>query len=299
MVKIRSFIFQSVMLLLVIVADCKSQSVVVGSSSNKTIQKTLYASAVKDSFYIYVRLPKGYDAKSKERYPVVYLLDANFLYNMVVATTNKYAEVGLLPPLILVGIGYKNMELMDSLRDRDYTFPPGLPTDSMPQSGGGKAFSSFIENQLVPYIDKEYNTETNNRTIMGHSFGGYFVAYTLLQSLQQKQAVFHNYVAASPSLEYHKGYLTQEFSKIIDTKITDTMYFYTTYGGLEGIEENRLKNTENNEPDQFGVYSQQLQQIKPTQLIVKSDIYSNFYHMDTAVPSCIKGLQWIFNTIQK
>jgi len=39
--------------------------------------------------------------------------------------------------LILVGIGYKNFVQMDSLRDRDHTFPAAMPKYQMKTTGGG------------------------------------------------------------------------------------------------------------------------------------------------------------------
>ena len=105
---------------------------------------------------------------------------------------------------------------MDSLRQRDYTFPEALAADSFPLSGGAEKFLSFIVKELIPYIDKTYRTDTSSRTIMGHSLGGYFSLFTLLTELKENSTYFGTYVAASPSLDYHNQYLLKQFQNGLD-----------------------------------------------------------------------------------
>src|SRR4051794_19944433 len=71
---------------------------------------SIFSKAVQDSFVISVQLPDDYYKKPKAKYPTVYLLDANFLFPMLAATVKQYEKGGLLPPLILIGIGYKSFK---------------------------------------------------------------------------------------------------------------------------------------------------------------------------------------------
>jgi uncharacterized protein len=142
------------------------------NSLNKAF--TVYSSAVNDSFYISVQLPEDYYTNPTAKYPTAYILDANFHFPMVASMVKQYENGGLLRPIILVGIGYKSFELMDSLRVRDYMYPAALPSDELNAAGGGKNFDDFLTNQLVPYVDANYNTLKSNRSLLGHSFGGYF-----------------------------------------------------------------------------------------------------------------------------
>ena len=165
----------------------------------------------KEPFSIFVRLPKDYSKNKKEAYPVIYQLDGNAFFDPVASSIDhllKKKKIQQDP--ILVGIGYENAYLMDSLRARDYTFPASPPPDSFGISGEGANFYNFIKTKVIPRIDSTYRTEKTNRTIMGHSLGGYFVLYSLLRHTTD-QSVFNNYIAASPSLSYHDGYLNKQF----------------------------------------------------------------------------------------
>ena len=62
----------------------------------------LYSKTVADSFFISVNLPNDYNPQQKEKYPVVYLLDANLYFDILATTINKYSEVGLAPPLTVI-----------------------------------------------------------------------------------------------------------------------------------------------------------------------------------------------------
>jgi predicted alpha/beta superfamily hydrolase len=146
------------------------------SEETESIPSTqLYAQFVKDTFSLFIRVPKNYNKKDKQTHPVIYLLDANAYFDIV---SNYLKENKFSTDPILVGIGYKDFIQNDSLRQRDYTYPTALPNDSFVISGGGEKFLSFVEKELIPFIDKRYHTDTSNRTIMGHSLGGFFTLFT-------------------------------------------------------------------------------------------------------------------------
>lgn len=252
----------------------------------------LYSKNVLDSFSIFVNLPNDYNPQQKEKYPVVYLLDANLYFDILATTINKYSEVGLAPSVILVGIGYKDFPAMDSLRNRDDTYPTAIPEYEMTVSGGADKFLSFINNELIPQIDKEYKTDTSKRVLMGHSLGGYFTVYTILQDLLGKSNSFNSYIAASPSIHYNKYYLLSQLKEIVTQKNRHKkINTYITFGGQEDAESKtdssimKLNDLTNQLSNLFSVKQSDY-------IIYKSGILSNLDHMDTQMPTFIKGLQW-------
>ncbi len=62
-------------------------------------------------------------------------------------------------------------------------------------SGGGDKFLDFVEDELIPYIEKTYPA-SSYRTFVGHSFGG----LSVINALISKPHLFNNYVAIDPSL---------------------------------------------------------------------------------------------------
>ena len=259
----------------------------------------IYSKNVSDTFTISVNLPNDYKEQQPEKYPVVYLLDANLYFDIIAAILNKYSDVGLAPSVILVGIGHKDFPTMDSLRNRDDTYPTAIPEYEMSISGGADKFLSFIINELSPKIDKEYNVDTSKRVLMGHSLGGYFTAYAFLQYLTGKTGVFNSYIAASPSIHYNKYWLLNQLKEVPFTKMNEKKTnFYITYGGLEDAESQ-------SDPSviRLADLTKQLStllSIKQSGFVnFKTDIFSNLDHMDTQLPTFIKGLQWTLNQENK
>ncbi len=264
--------------LILLVTACGSPGTVpkqqTGNLTENKIQ--LYSKHVRDSFTINVNLPPDYKLDSSKRFPVVYLLDANLYFDIMATVLNKYVTVGLVPPVILVGIGYKDFSTMDSLRNRDDTYPVAIPDYEMPVSGGADQFLSFINEELAPVLDRKFRTDTLQQTLMGHSLGGYFTCYALLQRLSGKTTRFRNYIAASPSLHYNNYFLLNELKKKSSLS-TDSLKVYITYGGLE---------------QQDSLYHQLSSLFSSGSIKKKTDIYSALDHMDTQLPTFVKGLQW-------
>lgn len=247
----------------------------------------LYSAAVADSFYISVSLPDEYYTSPKHSYPVAYLLDANLYFDIMATTIRSYSGVGLAPDVILVGIGYKDFPAMDSLRNRDYTYPVAIPEYEMSTSGGADKFLSFINKDLVPFINHNYHPDTTKRVLMGHSLGGYFTMYAMLQQLKGAGNSFTHYIAASPSFHYNNYYLLNELAKLnYANPSPQKVSSYITFGGLE--EPANTDSTSMKLPDLIKQLSTSL---SSGQVNFKADIYSNLDHMDTQLPTFIKGLQ--------
>lgn len=249
-----------------------------------------YSKMVNDSFSIFVSVPVGYDTGGKNKYPVVYLLDANLYFDIMATTIRKYTEVGLLAPVILVGIGYKDLAIMDSLRTRDYTYPLAIPEYEMSVSGQADKFFSFIKDELLPHIDTRYSVDTTNRILLGHSLGGYFIMYAVQQSLLDKHSIFSGYIAASPSTHYNHNYLLTQLEKL-GADIQDKTKLYVTFGGLEDAEEDEGDTTMLKTNQILSALSTSLE----NKINYKGETFSNLGHMDTPFPTFVKGLQWTMN----
>jgi predicted alpha/beta superfamily hydrolase len=249
---------------------------------------TQYSESVKDTFYIDVQLPNQYFEKPDKKYPTLIFVDGNFYFPMMAPIISQYEFTGLLDPAIVVAIGYKSFPMMDSLRIRDYMFPKALPSDEIKTDGGGQKFYYFITKELLPKIDKEYRTEPTNRSLLGHSFGGYFVLYGLMNQLQNKTHDFKTFISASPTLWYNKFYLNQ-LPDLLD-KNEEPLGIFVTVGG--------------NEDSTWSVkpvkdFATEIQKRKIKGLDFKSRIYNHLDHMDVAVLSFTKGLQELEATKSK
>jgi hypothetical protein len=116
-------------------------------------------------------------------YPVMYLLDGNNV--MAQLHDDWLSELQAGAPPLLVMIGYEIDGTYDAQqRTRDYT------------GATAKAFLDLIQSQIKPEIGAHYAIDPQQQTLWGHSFGGLFVLYALLQ----EPDAFRTWIAASASL---------------------------------------------------------------------------------------------------
>lgn len=134
----------------------------------------IHSSIIGEDYTLYVLKTGGYDTSTK-RLPVLYMTDGD--WNMTVAM-NCFSmlrqDYTTHEPLV-VGIGYGTNE-NKRFRDLD------------PATGGPK-FLSFIEKEVMPFVDKQYRTN-DERAIYGYSMGGMFTTHILFHRADLFQKIF-------------------------------------------------------------------------------------------------------------
>jgi predicted alpha/beta superfamily hydrolase/peptidoglycan/xylan/chitin deacetylase (PgdA/CDA1 family) len=148
-----------------------------------------------------ISVPHGYDDPGK-RFPVVVTLDADYSFLIARNITDHLSERNHLEEVIVVGVAYGGPLRYRLNRTRDYTptYVPdgGYGPEYQAVSGGGPEFLEAIEQEILPFVDRHYRTLPRDRTLVGHSFGGLFAAWTMLTHPD----IFDNYVIVSPSIWY-------------------------------------------------------------------------------------------------
>lgn len=201
-------------------------------------------------YQISVALPFHYHERAEKNYPVLYVLDANLYFGMVVemvrAMNVRVPFCNELPDAIIVGIGYPvNGTLAQShaqvmhLRMRDFlplrdegaeTFIQEMfPISNRVASGGAEQFLQFIAQELTPLLESEYRVDARDRTLLGHSWGGLFALYALFQQSQ----LFQRYVVVSPDLPFGNGMLLDDEKQFANTHSNLAVRLYVAYGDAE------------------------------------------------------------------
>jgi predicted alpha/beta superfamily hydrolase len=132
-------------------------------------------------YRLFVSLPASYEL-SEQSYPTLYVLDGNGLFSMVRQIIEMVAipSPRKVPELIIVGIGYPVSTYMDTLqlRGRDLTYEQFTPEpdNAYPwgETGGGMTFLKVLNEEILPFIDRKYRTNTQDRGLIGWSLGGGF-----------------------------------------------------------------------------------------------------------------------------
>jgi predicted alpha/beta superfamily hydrolase len=136
---------------------------------------------------------------------VLYVTDANGMFASAVDIIRLMQLSNHLPPILVVGIGYRMGALEETVgvRTRDFTpTPDPLIAQIAPvatEMGGADRFLSFIRDELQPWVRRRYRVDSNDSAYFGHSLGGLFGTYVLLTD----PAMFRRYGIGSPSLWWH------------------------------------------------------------------------------------------------
>lgn len=134
---------------------------------------------------IKIQLPRNYEKNTDKRYPVVLVLDGDYLFEPVAGMADYYAYWEEAPEMIVVGIKQDGIRTEDTYYSEQNFLPEGK----------GAKFFEFIGMELLAQIDQKYRT-ANFRIIVGHDFTSNFINYYLLKP----NPIFKGYINLSPDL---------------------------------------------------------------------------------------------------
>jgi len=175
---------------------------------------TINSKILDEERVISVCLPEKY-GKDKGRYPVLYLLDGKTHFQHGVGAVNYLAKGGVVPEMIVVSI--HNV-------DRNRDFSP-VHVDRIPTSGGAEKFLGFLSEELTKHINKKYRT-SGFSVLAGHSFGGLFTIYTMLND----PTLFDAYISISPFLQYADEQIISEAEQLLQSDYKSPGSLYMTIG---------------------------------------------------------------------
>lgn len=186
-----------------ILAFLKTFSLIAQQQKPFVIGETVqfHSSVLSEDRNLNIYLPRGYHPDSVQTYPVIYLLDGSadedFIHIAGLVQFLSFSWINSIPETIVVGV--VNVD-----RKRDFTFPTTVEQDQLdyPTTGSSGKFIQFLDQELMPYIEKNYKVNSQ-KTIIGQSLGGLLVSEILFENPN----LFDNYFIISPSLWWDNGSL--------------------------------------------------------------------------------------------
>jgi len=157
-----------------------------------------------------IKLPENYDADSDLKYPVILVFDGDYLFEPVVGQVNFQTYFDKMPEAIVVGLVQGKERFYDSYHDE----VTGLPIEF------GAQFYEFITTELMPYVDRNYNT-SKFKVVVGHDLMANFMNSFLLKD----DPLFKAYINLSPDF---KGQMSDNVSNRLKWLKDDVFYYMVT-----------------------------------------------------------------------
>lgn len=184
---------------------------VIQLSGSQVLYETIESSKLGESREIKIQLPRNYDPEGDILYPLIIVLDGDYMFEPMIGNTDYHSYWGDMPRSIVVGVNQANTRETDlSYADDSY----------FPSDDGGAAFFEFIGMELVSYINDNYLT-SNFRIVVGHDQSANFVNYWLFK----EKPLFRGYIAFSPDLAPEMSNRLQERLSVMTD---DTFYYLAT-----------------------------------------------------------------------
>lgn len=214
------------------------------------------------------------NADEDYEYPLIVLLDGEWYTQDVADWLAAETENGNLPPCILVGI--RN----NAKRARDFT---PWHDEEEKTSGGAPDYLSFLEYELIPYMESNYSVNSKMRILAGHSYGGLFATWAMLETADEP--VFSAILAASPSLYFADGEIFKLSNALIEDEAKLDMHLVITVGGDEGLIMNALAREMFTDLLSNAVMNGRMQLFQ----------YEKESHIEAALPAFKDGIQFMLN----
>ena len=257
----------------------------------------IYSEVLGEARTFYVQLPDGYDPGQAKKYPVVYLIDGESLMPALY-TVHQFYSGGFMPEMVLIGIDNsknRNRDLTSSSVDMLFGRPAKEST------GKAAHFLEFLKTELIPHVEANLPV-TSYRTLIGHSYGGHFSIFALMESPE----TFANVLAIDPSLQWDNQNLQKSAeAKGAQIQFQNNSLFISLNGQLHGGDPTvTIDNVMEDESfaTQFAraniSFSKLLETASPQGLEFDWKFYPRDLHGTIPLPSMMDGLISIFEWFQ-
>ncbi|MFI8377606.1 alpha/beta hydrolase [Leeuwenhoekiella sp. NPDC079379] len=238
----------------------------------QVLYETIPSTNFSESRQVKIQLPRNYETNKDKNYPVIIVLDADYLFEPIAGNVDYYSYWEDMPQAIVVGVMQPNR--MDDTQYDDSNF---LPTEQ------GASFFNFIGQDLFPWLSKKYRLAPFN-LIVGHDATAGFANYYLMKN----PPLFNAYISLSPDLA------PQMIERLTDIlQKTENKIFYYQATGTEDIEALR-KSTQ--------ILNVALQNIENTNLKYYFDDFEHATHYTLAgkaIPSALEQIFAVYRPITK
>jgi len=268
-------------LMLSLSANIYAQSSFVEDSLFSTKSLTFQSPILKGERDIQVYLPKNYQLGTR-KYPVIYVLDSDFLFHQAVSISSTRSSRDLMPESIVIGISNSTNQQRFSL---------GMPMKKEVKgkvsfaNGKPKVFLDFLAKELFPFAEKQFRT-ANHRTIVGMSP----TAGVVMTSYLNRPELFDAYIAIASDPHFFgidNELLADKFIKSVSqNKNAKKKWLYLSRGELDTPHNPNIIQI-------FNKLEKGFSQSKPNQF-AKAEIIKEGEHYESSLLSFINAFKLIY-----
>jgi predicted alpha/beta superfamily hydrolase len=166
--------------------------------------RTIKSTSTGRDYDLYIHIPSHYDQNQATKYPVLYVLDGQWDFELADHVVGNLAFDKYMPDVMIVGITYSGENPdYDALRAMDFT-PTAV--EGLKGSGGGPKFLKFLKTELIPFVEANYRVDPAHRVLTGASFGGSFTLYAMFSD----PSLFSAYLSDCPGVTYDDYYALKQ-----------------------------------------------------------------------------------------
>jgi uncharacterized protein len=243
---------------------------------------------------VLIHLPNGNtkkDADTSKKFAVIYLLDGDWHFESIAGMIMELFNTSTCPEMIVVGIPNT-----DRMRDLSPTHLDSSADLDVKTTGGGEKFISFLEKELIPYIDSNYSTAPY-KILIGHSLGGLLV----MQIFAHHTEVFNSYICIDPSMWWDNKKLLKEIkSSFANTNLKGKSLYLGIANTMDygmNIDQVKKDTSKRNEHIRSILDLQNFfNKNKQNNLRYKSKYYENDTHNSSVFISVYEGLRFIYES---
>lgn len=242
-------------------------------SQSKVIYEEFASNSLGETRRLKIQLPRDYESNEDKSYPIVVVLDANYLFEPVAGNVDYFGYWEDMPEAIVVGIMQGDTRYDDCSYD-DSNFMPAEK---------GAEFFEFVGMELLPWIDANFRTAKFTIAI-GHDFTANFINYYLFKD----PPLFNGYICLSPDL----APMMDERLPVRIPNIVPKVFYYLATGtdDIKDLMEISVALNQQLEPlksDKFAYYFDNLEGATHYSLVAR------------AIPSALEKIFSVYRPISK
>jgi predicted alpha/beta superfamily hydrolase len=149
------------------------------------------------SYVLYVHAPSA--CTRANPCPALYVLDGERWLTTVRRIAEEGARNGTTKPVVLVGIGYR--DILRTAARRKFDFTPAFKRKARGRAtGGADGYLGVLRRDIIPYAEARFPIDRSHRGLIGHSYGGLFAIYAMARAPD----LFQGYLVVSPALWFDR-----------------------------------------------------------------------------------------------